>query len=310
MTTLHITRGYSGSGKTTLAKQMVAESNRTLSRVNRDDIRAMLGIPPRSDYLDEQRVTHVQQAAARRLLAMGQSVIIDDTNLVLRFARDWADLAAELGVEFQVWDVTTSLEASLARNERRIAAGERGVPAEVIRSQAQRFPLSQWHPVTAREAKPERAWTPYVEPDGYSQVIYLVDIDGTVAKKQQGEGSRGWHEYDRVGEDRPNWGVIRIVNDLRFAGASIVFMSGRKDYCRPQTRAWLQTMIGHWTEAAPLFMRADDDNRSDDIVKHELFHRHIQGKYSVRGVLDDRDRVVAMWRAIGLTVAQIDYGNF
>jgi len=311
MTTLVITRGYSGSGKTTLAKQMVELSDGTMSRVNRDDIRAMLGIPPRGTYHQEQQVTHVQKAAVRRLLVMGQDVVVDDTNLVLRFARDWADLAAELGVDFQVVDVTTSLEASMVRNERRIAAGERGVPAEVIRNQASRFQISQWRDITPRETI-EHAWTPYAIPSGPGlfETIYLVDIDGTVAKKRQGDGSRGWHEYERVGEDLPNPGVIDIVRDLKYAGHKIVFMSGRKGYCYGATRYWLSHYVGEWTVASPLHMRADDDNRSDDIVKHELFHEHINGRYIVRGVLDDRDRVVAMWRAIGLTVCQVDYGNF
>jgi len=314
MTTLTITRGYSGSGKTTAARAalaLAAELGNPLVRVNRDDLRAMMGIPPRGTHAQEQQVTDAQRAAVGALLERGDDVIVDDTNLVLRFARDWADLAAEVGAEFEVIDVKTSLEACLARNERRIAAGERGVPAEVIRSQAQRFPLSQWNPITARK-KSSHVWTPYVAPSGpnFFETVYLVDIDGTLAKKRQGPGERGWHDYERVGEDLPNPGVIDFVQDLREAGHKIIFMSGRKDYCREVTRRWLSTYVGEWTIASPLFMRADDDNRSDDLVKHELFHKHIQRKYVVRGVIDDRDRVVAMWRAIGLTVAQIDYGNF
>lgn len=310
MTKLVITRGYSGSGKTTLAKSMVEQSNRTMSRVNRDDIRAMLGVPPRADYIDEQRVTHVQQSAVRRLLTMGQSVIVDDTNLTLRFARDWADLAAELGVDFEVVDVTTPFDVCTARDQRRADLGGRGVGYDVIRRQADRFPISQWKPITAREAKPDHAWEPYVSPAYSVPSVYLVDIDGTLAKKRQGHGARGWHEYSRVGEDLPNPGVIELVDRLRVTGVRIVFMSGRKEHCREQTLSWLDEHLGEWTAAAPLLMREDEDNRADDIVKHELFHRYIQGEYDVRGAIDDRDRVVAMWRAIGLTVLQVDYGNF
>lgn len=305
MTTLTITRGYSGSGKTTLAKA----SGKV--RVNRDDLRAMMGLPNPGTYQQEQAVTATQRAHVAALLERGLDVIVDDTNLKLRFARDWADLAAELGVDFEVIDVTTPRDECIRRNMKRAEEGERFVPFEVIDRQAERFPISQWKPVTARE-QVEHAWTPYALPggDGLFETIYLVDIDGTIAKKQQGEGTRGWREYFRVGEDRPNVGVIDIVQDLKYAGHKIVFMSGRKDYCRETTRSWLKHYLGEWTVASPLFMRADEDNRSDDIVKHELFHEHIQGRYVVRGVLDDRDRVVAMWRAIGLTVLQVDYGNF
>lgn len=316
MNTLTITRGYSGSGKTTLAKRLVAErtglDRAPLVRVNRDDIRAMTGVPPRGDYRQGQQVTRLQRAMVRSALEAKADVIVDDTNLALRFARDWADLAAELAVDFEVIDVDTDPHTCIGRNRIRIAEGHRGVPQSVIESQARRFPASQWREVTAREAKPERAWTPYAPPSGpgFFEVIYLVDIDGTIAKKRQGPGERGWHDYGRVGEDRPNMGVVDVVTDLRCSGAKIVFMSGRKDYCREETRAWLQHYLGEWTAASPLFMRASDDNRSDDIVKHELFHEHIQGKYIVTAALDDRDRVVAMWRAIGLACLQVDLGDF
>lgn len=311
MTALTITRGYSGSGKTTLAKAWVAEAPPRRRRVNRDDLRAMLILPPRGDYQQEQQVTEVEKNIVRSLLKGGVSVIVDDTNLALRFARDWADLAAELGVDFEVIDVKTPRDICVVRDHARFNLGERHVGVDVINSQASRFPISQWKPIVAREAKPDHVWTPYVEPTRSVPEIYLVDIDGTIAKKRQGPGERDWHDYKRVGEDLPNPRVIELVQTLHYFGrARIVFMSGRKEHCREQTLPWLGEYLGEWTEASPLFMREDDDNRSDDVVKHELFHRHINGEYSVRAVFDDRDRVVAMWRAIGLTVAQVDYGNF
>ena len=59
-----------------------------------------------------------------------------------------------------------------------------------------------------------------------------------------------------------------------------------------------------------LFMRASGDTRKDEIVKLELFDAHVRGKYDVRLVLDDRDRVVRMWRSIGLTCLQVADGEF
>ena len=61
----------------------------------------------------------------------------------------------------------------------------------------------------------------------------------------------------------------------------------------------------------PLLMRKDGDNRPDQIVKRELYERHVQGLYEIEGVLDDRDRVVAMWRNdLGLTCLQVAPGAF
>ena len=45
-------------------------------------------------------------------------------------------------------------------------------------------------------------------------------------------------------------------------------------------------------------------------VKHELFNKHVRHDYNVRGAFDDRNQVVEMWRAIGLTVFQVADGNF
>lgn len=45
-------------------------------------------------------------------------------------------------------------------------------------------------------------------------------------------------------------------------------------------------------------------------MKKEIYEKYIKGKYNVMGVFDDRDRVVEMWRSIGLTCFQVDYGKF
>lgn len=315
MPEIKLMRGYPASGKTTLAKEWVADRSRWRARVSRDDLReSLFGLQGRLIHEQEQTISAVQQAQVRALVEAGLSVVVDDMNLRLAFARNWADLAAELGVEFTVQDVPTPMEECLLRDWSRFNMGQRHVGQDAIKDIAQRFPISRWPEVKPRD-KAQHAWTPYEPPvvehplDLFLKPIYLVDIDGTLAKKRMGPNERGWHDYARVGEDLPNRGVINFVLDLAVE-TEIVFMSGRKQFCDTLTRRWLKDYVGEWTVASPLFMRANDDNRSDDIVKHELFHEHIQGKYDVRGVIDDRDRVVAMWRAIGLTVAQIDYGNF
>jgi hypothetical protein len=53
-------------------------------------------------------------------------------------------------------------------------------------------------------------------------------------------------------------------------------------------------------------MRASDDNRADDVVKNEIFERDVAPFYNVQFTVDDRQRVVDMWRAKGLTCLQVD----
>ena len=45
-------------------------------------------------------------------------------------------------------------------------------------------------------------------------------------------------------------------------------------------------------------------------MKEEIYQQHIAGQYNVKFVLDDRQQVVDMWRSLGLTVFQVDEGDF
>lgn len=299
-------RGYPGSGKTTIAKELVRKlsSGPIRARVSRDDLRETLfaasGV---LDYAIEEKITKIQREQVVRLVKDGFDVIVDDMNLRAKYARAWADLALELGVDFHVHDVPTSADECKRRDHERMLAGGRYVGHEVIDNIAARFPIGRWPEIKASE-KPTSAWAPYV-PDTSLPEAIIVDIDGTIAAKRMGEGERGWHEYHRVGEDDPKPIVIGLVRTLAET-SKIIFVSGRKDHCREQTRAWLHSNVGRWTLDCQLLMRADGDNRRDDLVKAEIFEDHIAPFYNVLFTLDDRQRVVDMWRAKGLTCLQVD----
>ena len=144
-------------------------------------------------------------------------------------------------------------------------------------------------------------------------MAWLCDIDGTLALR----GDRSPYDWSRVGEDAPNKAVITVARALA-ARSSLIFMSGRMEQCREQTRMWLHTYLCERKGAGivelcryPLLMRKDGDNRPDQIIKRELYERHVVGLFEVEGVLDDRDRVVKMWREeLGLTCLQVAPGNF
>lgn len=143
----------------------------------------------------------------------------------------------------------------------------------------------------------------------------IVDIDGTVALR----GTRDPHDLDHVLDDKPNWGVIEAVSCMQFAGYHTVFVSGRQEKCRPDTTLWLQRnnlIEDHlnpengWYRWS-LFMRANGDGRSDELVKDQIFQEQIEPFYRVAIVFDDRDRVVRMWREKHkLAVFQVAYGDF
>jgi hypothetical protein len=137
----------------------------------------------------------------------------------------------------------------------------------------------------------------------------IVDLDGTLALGRFGDsGRRGPFDWGRVGEDDPNPDVIEIVSVLSRMYTTII-VSGRSIDCCEETMDWLK-------REAPgvswdlLYMRKAGDFRPDEIVKEEIYRVSIEGLYDVVAVFDDRDKVVGMWRDLGLTCMQVAPGNF
>ncbi|GAA2347271.1 AAA family ATPase [Dactylosporangium salmoneum] len=311
MPTLTITRGLPGSGKTTRARAWVAEDDKHRTRVNRDDLRIQLFGGWTGVHEHEEAVTAAQHAAVSALLRRGLDVVVDDTNLRNQHARAFRTLATAAGAGFEVWDLTdVPLATCLERNMDRFDTPA-FVPPEVILSMhAKHIAPLKGRPMTL-PAEPADVLPSalYVAPEGAPEVV-LVDIDGTLADMGKGlPGRRSPYDWARVGEDAPIEPIVRLVRDLLQVGESVVFMSGRDESCRAETEGWLSE---HLTDAFPpvLHMRPAGDQRKDSIVKRELFEEHIAGRYAVRFVLDDRDQVVAMWRAMGLTVLQVADGAF
>jgi hypothetical protein len=135
--------------------------------------------------------------------------------------------------------------------------------------------------------------------------VWLVDVDGTLALGTH----RDPYDWRSADKDLPNVPVITAVQALSFHPevSSIIAVSGRSEIARSLTEAWLSL---HNVPFSELFMRPDGDFRSDDVVKEELFRRHIEPRYHVIGAIDDRDRVVRMWRRLGLVCFQVAEGDF
>lgn len=311
MSKLIITRGLPGSGKTTWAKDFCAWEPGRRVRVNRDDLRAMLyGNDYQGNYEREQLVTKIQHQAIRDMLRAGRIVVVDDTNLVLKFAKQLARIAYEEGVPFEVNDefLSVPLDECLRRNAARPV--ESRVPNSVIEGMYHRHQLSGrgLQPVVY-EPSAELSIERYVAPAGKPKAI-LVDIDGTMALMN----GRGPFDWWAVGDDIPNQPVVDLVwiyYRSAWADAEVIFMSGRDEVCRKETTDWL-AQLGFANHK--LYMRpslpAGVQQPKDSVVKLALFNEHIRHAYDVQFVLDDRDQVVEMWRKLGLTCLQVAPGAF
>lgn len=303
-------RGYPGSGKTTRAKQIAAETGAV--RVCRDDLRKMLHDSHFTGKAEcEDQVTTAERAQVHALLQSGTSVVVDATHLESRWLRKWAKMAAQYGAEFEVVDITTSALKSAANDVLRKARGERHVGGEVVERMAKRHPIANWPKVTQLETfTPE----PVEWVEGLPEAI-IVDIDGTLAHMT----GRSPYDYTQVHTDVVDEQIRWLVNTL--AGDDntpegppyILIVSGRDDSCAVETAKWLiENRIYHdELHMRPTGAKDANGNKLPDYrVKYDLFNEHIRGKYNVRFVLDDRDQVVNLWRALGLKCLQVQPGDF
>jgi phosphoglycolate phosphatase-like HAD superfamily hydrolase len=145
----------------------------------------------------------------------------------------------------------------------------------------------------------------------------ICDIDGTIADLTHrlhhihpSEGQRkNWAAFHAgVKDDTPHHDMHFILWALVRSGMRVIYVSGRNEASRKDTEAWLNR------EGFPngmLYMRADGDFRNDAIIKEEILDNHLRlTPEDVLCVLDDRQRVVDMWRRRGFRVLQVAPGDF
>lgn len=300
-------RGLPASGKSTAALHALdVHQAGTVVRINNDDLVAgMLGNGRQDNQakgvpalLADTRTALLQTALRNPDVRL---VILDNTNLNLRTVHALHETALLAGAVFEVDDTFLSVPVDVCIE--RDAARERPVGAWVINRMARQAAKLAPYRAPQKLVEAAKPVEPYPNDPGLPSTV-LVDIDGTLALNTSG---RSFYDWFRVGEDSPHSPVVDVVRLLIASGQHVTIMSGRDAVCRDDTEAWLET---HVAPGLPLYMRPEGDQRSDFVVKRELFDAHINGKYSVKFVLDDRDQVVRLWRALGLPCWQVAEGDF
>jgi hypothetical protein len=144
----------------------------------------------------------------------------------------------------------------------------------------------------------------------------IIDIDGTLANcahrrefvtLSDTRKKKDWKSFEENCHlDPVNSWCVSIIDKFR-SSHMILLVSGRSVEREQVTRDWLSK---HGIFFNYLWMRPAKDNRDDRIIKKEIYDAHIKEKYNVEFVIDDRQRVVDMWREQGLVVLQCDKGDF
>jgi len=142
---------------------------------------------------------------------------------------------------------------------------------------------------------------------------YIFDIDGTIADCTHRlhhiqKTPKDWRAYFAACTgDAPIKHIIELAQDLHQSDAQIVYVSGRSDECRYETERWLEK---HDLPPGTLYMRKAGDHRNDDMLKAELLELLRADGFKPIMAFDDRNRVVATWRANGVPCAQVAEGDF
>jgi len=114
--------------------------------------------------------------------------------------------------------------------------------------------------------------------------------------------------------DEPNWPVISAMRALLKSGADIWIWSGRSAVVMNETLDWLHRWVcGDEIDAdeLQLMMRSEGDHTPDEQLKAGWLDGLSEfDRRRLVAVFDDRDKVVAMWRARGVACFQVAPGSF
>ena len=163
----------------------------------------------------------------------------------------------------------------------------------------------------------------------------IFDLDGTLAnidvrrdKSLKRNGRLNWDIFAAQSSimdwDKPNPPVIKMAQMFKADGFKIVIFSGRNDRGFHATKDWLKI---HRVPFDLLILRPDkfkadswpiaDGNPAtpdmrfmpDEILKKKMLDAFVDID-DVFLVVDDRDKVVKMWRDLGLNTFQVAPGDF
>jgi len=144
-----------------------------------------------------------------------------------------------------------------------------------------------------------------------TEEIVIFDIDGTLADVSERihhvrKKPKNWNAFFQgMAQDKAIHSMVRLCNLLHASGIQIILCSGRTEERRQQTIDWLARQGVNYHD---LLLRKDNDHRQDSVVKREMLAAIDKSK--ILFVVEDRSRVVEMWRSEGLVCLQCAPGEF
>lgn len=130
----------------------------------------------------------------------------------------------------------------------------------------------------------------------------IFDLDGTLALNT----GRDPYDWTKVEQDIVNQPIAMLYNMFNVdPQITIFFATARSEEAYEPTTAWLEKNLQVNWDKHVLLMRETKDFRPDNEVKKDFYSKYIEPDYDVLMVFEDHDRVVDMYRSLGLTCLQV-----
>lgn len=282
--------GPPGSGKSTEAKMLCVLNEGCYRYINQD-----------SQGKEEHKILFTQA------LLKKANIVVDRMNFSKEQRNRYLVAAKEAGYKTKIVVLHESFETCFKRCMER--QGHETIATERDARNALAFFFKKYERVEDNEAdEVVRFW-----PDNEKGKAIICDLDGTLCDIDhrlnfvRGEGKKDWKGFfDGIPGDKINEWCENILNKFN-DHYEIVLCSGRPDSHKKQTESWLKE---HGLDYDDLFMRSRDDFRPDDIVKEQILDFEILTRYKPYFIIDDRAKVVEMWRRRGFVCLQCAPGEF
>lgn len=292
--------GPPGSGKSTLSKLYVSDG---YVRVNTDD-----------------QGKQGQQKIFEEAVKASADIIVDRMNFDRNQRNRYLSFAKQNGYTSQVIVLHEAYKTCMDRMKLR--CDHPTVKDQDTAKKALDFFFSHYERPTLDEADKVE----FRYPVGDKPSAIICDLDGTLCNIEHrrplvnpgvevdGKIRKDWKSFfANMAYDTVNKWCADILK-LMAKNHQIVYCSGRPDSFGADTANWLveNGMLDQsvFPDKPCLYMRPRSDHREDSIIKEIILDFEILTRFNPYFMIDDRKRVVDMWRRRGYVCLHCDEGDF
>jgi predicted kinase len=317
--------GTSLSGKSTFTDKYKKENK--IFIVSRDIERYNLSTYAHTNDSDEQLITLLVKDKINRLIQHRHDVLVDNTHLKKEDIDFYVkNYGAHTDIKVIVFPLLEEKEL-YKRNQLRFDSIGKLIPKKVLDFQIKDFKKLELNEYVDNETledlklnggsfliKKKVTYNDFKN-DNDKEDVFIFDLDGTLSYSPK----RDFYDFDPelILSDIVVKPVAEILVSLLKNNKKIIFLSGREEKYKEKTIEWLKTQIfslnGIMDYYTPeIYMRRDDDKRSDVKIKNDIYTKLLKDKYNIIGIFDDRKSVCESWlkRELFLFDVSQDKGYF